>query len=124
VIDVKRRSWKVWVAGIALAQLLVVGVDVALRWPQQPSEAEREAAKIKLRMTQEQVVVALGFEGPTFVYLAPPVWQRYDDESRLILAYDSFSGRVISVDAFLPPPIHPLTLLRRTAARVLPFLGE
>jgi len=28
-----RSHWKLWVTGIALVQLLVIGVDVALLWP-------------------------------------------------------------------------------------------
>jgi hypothetical protein len=46
-----RRSWKVWVAGIALVQLLAIGVEVAL-WPT-PSEAEQMAAHIRVGMPFE-----------------------------------------------------------------------
>jgi hypothetical protein len=29
----KSRSWKLWIAGIALVQLVILGIDVALLWP-------------------------------------------------------------------------------------------
>ena len=35
-----RNRWKLWVAGIALVQLLVIGVDVALQWPTRSEAAE------------------------------------------------------------------------------------
>jgi hypothetical protein len=48
------RRWKVWVAGIALVQLLVIGVEVALLWPTL-SEAEQWANRIDVGMTWDQL---------------------------------------------------------------------
>src|SRR5713226_6953844 len=55
----ERRNWKVWVAGIALVQLLVIGSVVAAMWPD-PTEAERKAALIRVGMTLEEADAALG----------------------------------------------------------------
>ena len=48
-----RRRWKLWVAGIALMQLLVIGVDAALLWPM-PSEAEVVADRLRVGMIEGQ----------------------------------------------------------------------
>jgi hypothetical protein len=126
-----KTRWKVWVAGIALAQLLVIGVDVALLWP---SEAKVAAERVRPGMSElevsssfdgriyRQCVEALGYKA--FLY-------QFADRSCLCVGMnwaETVDGehifRVTSVRNSPPPPVHPLTRLRRTLARALPFLGE
>jgi hypothetical protein len=117
------------VLGLAIVVLLVAGAGVALLWPT-PSEAERKAGLIRERMTRSEVSKVLGPLPRAAEILLPDRvefrwWQ--DDTSSIIIAFDSGLG-VIEVRTLLPlfppPPVHPLTRLRRTFARVLPFLGE
>jgi hypothetical protein len=49
-----KTRWKLWLIGIALVQLLVIGVDAALLWPM-PGEAERDATKLRVGMTARDV---------------------------------------------------------------------
>jgi hypothetical protein len=150
----KRRSWKVWVAGIALVQLLVIGVDVALLWPEM-SEVDELATFVRPGMTEEQVYGLVGEHMPgrlVWVWGAvgrelwrpetgwAEVWtlrHRFaptlpTDKTRKTLFFEDgsklivyFQGdNVISVDTTPPPPTHPLTRLRRTLAGVFPFLAE
>jgi hypothetical protein len=125
-----RGRWKLWVAGIALAQLLVLGAAVALVWP---SEAEWVAAKIEVGMRRDQVWEV--------VNPSPSAWQppsTFFDESPWVLNYADGSilsveftqpvegrpERVALVRTTPPPPVHPLTRLRRTLARIIPALKE
>ena len=125
----KRRSWKIWVAGIALAQLLVVGVEVALLWPDR-SEAEEAAAPIQVGMTAEQyqevhksiansrwteIVGGSSYEAYDYMF---------DDGSRLVVTVQPINGAVTSIRASASKTVPPLTRLRRTLARALPFLAE
>jgi hypothetical protein len=126
----KRRTWKVWVAGIALAQVLVLGVDMALLWP---CEAEMAAVRLEVGTPMEQTMkVVHAREGPysrmifsepgEAVIIGPAHWI-FDDSSNLFVTFDS-ENRVVSVHPEPPSPIHPLTRLRRTLGRILPFLAE
>jgi hypothetical protein len=118
-----RRRWKLWVVGIALAQLLIIGVEVA-QWPT-PDEAEMLAAKIAVGATREQVAKALRLsEVPTVKTRATEVTIHYfDDGSECEIRFDS-NSLVYAVRIAPSPPVPPLTRLRRTLARAFPFLGE
>jgi hypothetical protein len=128
-----RRRWKLWVAGIAFVQLLVIGADVALLWPPPPSEAERMAAHIRVGMPHDQVRRVLAWYK---TFDTPEVggrwgtWCRFEDGSSLYVGVPGglwprdTTLTVNSVCTEPPPYIHPLTRLRRPLARVLPFLGE
>jgi hypothetical protein len=124
----KRRSWKVWVAGIALAQLLVLGVDVALLWP---SEAEQIASRLREGMTESEVEEAVGGLGPGYVIrTGREIYHpSFDDGSSLavVMVWSGRLGegyRVGSFEVVPSAPAHPLTRLRRTLARAFPFLRE
>jgi hypothetical protein len=130
VVGMKRRSWKVWVTGISLAQLFVLGADVAM-WPQ-PSEAERMAARLYIGMTEELALEILrdchGIHGKSSTcrggYFC---W--FQDGSRLSLGFEcrvslGQSYHVTTVRTDPPDPSPPLTRLRRTLARLMPVFGE
>ena len=126
-----RRSWKVWVAGISLAQLLVIDVDVAVLIP---SEAERAAAKIEVGMTWEQATqllpalsTTLGERVSIVAYRVPvplsgPFFEFFDDGSVLTVTLDVSGACVETIQP--TRATHPLTRLRRTLARVFPALAE
>ncbi len=144
----RHRSWKLWVAGIALVQLLVAGVEVALLWPT-PSEAEVSATAIHPGMTIKQVRVLIddpngihdyGLGRGKLTYCFPDGSELHvfgaalgsrDFRDRIVISFgaalasrDFLDGIVIST-AFSPPdPVPPLTRLRRTLARAFPFLAE
>jgi hypothetical protein len=125
---VKRRSWKVWVAGIALAQLLAIGVDVAL-WPT-ITEAEQVASRLWLGMTADQATQVVDeWYSQQAVSFRPDRWSKFSDGSSLALylSQEALTGGdayVVNIRAIPPPSVHPLTRLRRTLARAFPFLGE
>jgi hypothetical protein len=112
----KRRSWKVLVAGIALVQMLVIGVDTAL-WPI-PCEAEQWAERIRDGLTESQefeldrdyVGAKESIGGWRFFY-------RFADGSQMTI-----KGSTGSAHTDPPPPVHPLIRLRRALARVVPSL--
>jgi hypothetical protein len=129
-----RRRWKLWVAGIALVQLLVIGVDVALLWPM-PSEAKRSSALVEVGMEWQRAkeLIPTGEIGPMVFrpdglggVLGPPhvVWI-YSDSSQLGVYLDLSASRVTSV-VYIPPsqPVPPLIRLRRTLTRIIPALRE
>jgi hypothetical protein len=119
-----------WVAGIVLVQLLVIEVDVALLWP---SEAKVAAERVHLGMSEQEVsssfdsriyrecVQSLSYKG--FCYC-------FSDGSCLYVKmhwHEVVDGecvfRVTSIRHY-SLPVPPLTRLRRTLARALPFLAE
>ncbi len=139
----RHRSWKIWIAGIALAQLLVIGVDVALLWP---SEAEQMARRIHKGMTCAQVLEVAGgpdpdakeFFSPHFIF---PNFRNeglteeefgyiFEDGSRLYIGLACLDhGKrlefpVLDVRTQPPPRVDPLTYLRRTLSRLIPALKE
>jgi hypothetical protein len=127
-----KTRWKRWVAGIVLVQLLVIGVDLALLWPT-PNDAERVAAKIEVGMTWDRARELMQprlsvWQSPSTVAKDAPCRWSYEDGSGLIITRDPTCQHVIEIDTTPPtlPPatVHPLTRLRRTIARVLPFVGE
>jgi hypothetical protein len=117
----------VWVAGIALVQLLVIGVGAALLWP---NEAEAAAARIRKGMTLSEAEEALGRHGGGLggSMRAQGYQYPFEDGSCLTLSLvRSGLWEPWDVGAFWtepPTPVHPLTRLRRTLARVIPALGE
>jgi hypothetical protein len=122
--------WKLWVAGIALVQLLVIGAAVALVWP---SEAEWVAAKIEVGMRREQVWAVVNpspsaWQPPSTFFDESPWVLNYADGSILLIEFtprvEARPERVAWVRTTPLPPVHPLTRLRRTLARVFPVLGE
>jgi hypothetical protein len=129
----KRRSWKVWVAGIALVQALVIGADVAVLWPI-PTEAERKAEMIQIGSllspeSAEQLFGPsrwrTGCDGTEVTY-SRQIW-RFDDGSQLTIDISNRSNTDYSVQDVQSSPARPvptLTRLRRTLARILPFLAE
>jgi hypothetical protein len=129
----KRRYWKVWVAGIALVLMLLLGVVVSLLWPEPSGEAGRVAKQIHIGMMYTDALAVLDLNkakrelyGPRDVDGAVKKTSAsftFEDRSEIMLQWD-LSGRISLVSAGLPRQFHPLTRLRRTLARVLPFLGE
>jgi hypothetical protein len=146
-----RRRWKVWVAGIALVQLLVIGVEVALLWPDPPSEVEEKAALIRVGMSWKEALDRMCSVTPASELRLVPVARLHErdgvgvivgmrwllsDSSEVRLTFESYVQP--DVPSYIrqvettppppysppPPPIHPLTRLRRTLARALPFIGE
>jgi hypothetical protein len=127
-----RQRWKAWVVGIALAQLLIIGVDAAMLWP---SEAEKALARIHEGMTMEEVEGILG--GPAYrimqsltVSVYEPIqrvgiWKR-EVGTIIILFYGivDVDERVCETSFQPASPIPPLTRLRRTLARIIPVLEE
>jgi hypothetical protein len=120
----------VWVAGIALVLLLVIGAAVALVWP---SEAEWVAAKIEVGMRRDQVWAVVNpspsaWRPPSRFFDESPWVLNYADGSILLIEFtprvDSRPERVALVRTTPPPPVHPLTRLRRTLARFIPAVGE
>ena len=127
VFGMRRRSWKVWVAGIALVQSLVIGVDIALLWPT-PTEADRMAAMIHKGMAmsfvaemEEMQPVGWATRDASGRGLSRFSARNFGDGSCILVLYDQDS-RVASVAT--GPTDAPLTRLHRTLARVLPLLGE
>jgi hypothetical protein len=118
----------VWVAGIALVQLLVIGVDVALLWP---SEAEQIASRLREGMTETEVDKAIAGLGVGYVVSTCRIYHYrwFDDESSLVVVMVRSEPlgqewRVRSFRVVSSAPDQPLTRLRRTLARAFPFLGE
>jgi hypothetical protein len=114
-----RRSWKVWVAGISLVLLLIVGIGVAV-WPT-PSEAQKKAAMIYVGMTESHLYETLNPLPPTSTSLKTHGAWRFDDGSILNVGYDK-EQRVDWIRARPADP--PLTRLRRNLAGVFPFLAD
>jgi hypothetical protein len=127
----KRRSWKVWVAGITLAQVLVIGADSILLWPT-PSEAEKVAARLEIGMNWVDVIAPFLSSGSgmpwhctTFIANNSSASCTFQDGSQLrVTLAHRFDQPITSISTTPPGPIHPLTRLRRLLARALPFLGE
>jgi hypothetical protein len=128
----KRRSGKVWVAGIALAQLFVVGVDVALLCPTS-SDAEKMAGRVGLGMTESEMIDAIGWRDYVPGTTIPPpriFWRPCDDSSEITItmARPLPAGQEQRVEHVQSTPatrpVHPLDHLRRTLARVFPILAE
>ena len=118
-----------WVAGIALVIVFAAGVGQSLLWPMQ-SEAEQKAALIHEEMTWDQVLELLG---PPWSRRDPPAdefgWYQGDKSFLKVAFGPSEEGVRCVVSISADPPllyhrIHPLTRLRRTLARVFPFLAE
>jgi hypothetical protein len=126
------RRRRTLLLGLALVAGLAGGIVATLLWLA-PCDAERFAAKIGAGMRRDEVLKV--------VNPPPSVWQpssTFLDESPWVLNY--FDGSILSVEftppveggrvwvtsvrTTPPPPVHPLTRLRRTLARALPFLGE
>jgi hypothetical protein len=133
---VRKRRYTLLLS-LALVALLAAGTGVALLWPT-PSEAERMAERIEVGMTFRQVakVVPPPPQGRWSAnFLGDPFeigWDQ-DDGSTLFIEFatpeegELMNGkfaRVAAVRTTPPPPVHPLTRLRRTLARAFPFLGE
>ncbi len=136
-----RHNWKLWVLGIVLMQLLVVGLDVVLLWPV-PSEAESKAAAIQEGMTFAQVKEMLGpyhmMESYGFVQQradGSPIpldgyysWG-YSDGSGLTLKFqhDEADRPTVVIGIERKPPtssVDSQTRLRRTLSHIFPALGE
>jgi hypothetical protein len=115
--------------GLAALLSLAAVLGVTVLWPA-ASEADEDAASIRVGMTPDQVqevvesfpdtrrrLMAAGENGEV-------IGISYDDQSGMSIEYagEGESRRVRDVEVFAPPPVHPLTRLRRTLARVLPFL--
>jgi WD40 repeat protein len=67
----KRRSLKVWVAGIALVQMLAIGIDVALLWPEPRGETGRVVSQIGIGMMYTDAVNPAGARPHTDAYGDP-----------------------------------------------------
>jgi hypothetical protein len=122
---------------LGLALLLVVGSVVAILWTT-PCEADRKAALIRKGMTKRDVFDVMGpqspmddmltrIQDPELIRGTELAWLQ-EDRSALHVGFRSSEAGAEPVVVYTwtrePPPVHPLTRLRRTLARVLPFLGE
>jgi hypothetical protein len=124
----KRRNWQVWAAGLALVALLAGGLAVTALWPT-PNQAEQAAARIDVGMSwAEARDVVRPIAGESAVVTSRgtldepvPVGWTFADGSGLVIDYDE-DDRVSSVSTALVAPDPPLARLRRTLARVFPFL--
>jgi hypothetical protein len=119
----KRRNWKLWVAGIALAQVLVLGADLSL-WPLL-GEAEQAASRVNVGMAGAHW---RGLVGGRLLASAPVKRgelhsYRFGDGSTLWVVTD-YAGALEVTKVWPPTPVPPTTCLRRRLACVLPFLGE
>jgi hypothetical protein len=131
VAGMNRRRRTVLLLGLALVPLLLFGgVVIALLWLM-PSEAERRAAMVEAGMTwlQTQEVALPNSIGPytptTDGRLDGDYYWTYADGSILIVTFGQADDRYASsVRTSPPPPADTMTRLRRTLARLLPFLGE
>jgi hypothetical protein len=54
-----RTSWRVWLPAIVLVQVLVIGLDVSLLWPE-PSQAEEALDRLHDGMTFQAAANAIG----------------------------------------------------------------
>jgi hypothetical protein len=126
-----KRSWKLWVTGIAVVQLLVIGVDMALLWPM-PSEAEQLVVQIRPGMSANDVINLAGkYSGFMAVRDGPLLWAswHFQDGSGFALDFkaslENHSVVILPVCYVSPAQSVPTQIrLRRTLARVLPFLAE
>jgi hypothetical protein len=101
--------------------LLIISVVSALLWPT-PCEADRKAALIRVGMTQNQVRELVGPDAVGWINREMPScgWI-YSDWSRLhIDCAVPEPHRLERIQVY--PPDSPLDRLRRSLARVLPFL--
>jgi hypothetical protein len=122
-----KGRWKLWAAVLALV-LLALGFGVAWLWPL-PSEAEKEAALIRPGMTLEQLAdLQLPAELMKLNPTRDGVAYIYRDGSTLFMEFtlpvEGELIRIATVRTTPPTPVPHPTRLRRTLARVLPFLGE
>jgi uncharacterized protein YndB with AHSA1/START domain len=123
------RRWMLLLA-VAVFALLANGLAIAARWPT-PSEAERKAALLRVGMSWDETFVLmaprwpmtyLGNEAGTRLYIGWP----QSDGSQITVTFvpvEEGGRRALSIRT-TPPPVHPLTRLRRTLARAFPFVGE
>jgi hypothetical protein len=131
------------VTGIALVQLLIIGVDLALLWRNQAEVAgARLSVGMKYLEARETLWLAGGYL-PKRLLRRKDEWKKrqsgvqewkFSDGSAMRVAYetdwsvdDSMTGvstTVTSVFAIPPPSVHPLTRLRRTLARIFPALDD
>ncbi len=127
--------------GLALVLLLALGVGVSLLWPM-PCEAEQTAALLHIGMLERDACQLIDSDTArirlpnSYSGLAPwpPDYQTHSvffaDGSRAAVDFQKNSSgewRLSSVKVEPPdPPLvtNPLTRLRRTLARILPFLVE
>jgi hypothetical protein len=126
----KRRSGKVWVTGIVVVLLLAGGIVAATLWLTPTGTlAERAAAKVYAGMSCNELKQVV----PESWNLSMDIRSHsefccFSDGSTLWVRFDS-ANNVTSMLIPpslnpMPPPVHPLTRLRRTLARVLPVLRE
>jgi hypothetical protein len=119
------KRWRLWLAGIGLVQLLVIGIEMALLWPM-PSEAEQWAERVRTGITPQQrreLASALLFNvgSKSMGYLER---YKFPDGSQLSFIYDSYADEIRDVTMRPGEPVPPLTRLRRALARLIPALGE
>jgi hypothetical protein len=125
----RRRIYPV--TGPLLIALLVAGLAVAILWPM-PSEAEQEAAKLEVGTMLKEME---WFHPPctNYAVMAGGVRFEFADGSTLTLGLGAEGLGVErprcvvfvrSIRVTPPAPVDPLTRLRRTLARVFPFLAE
>jgi hypothetical protein len=125
-----RNRWKVWAAGLALV-LLVVGVGVVSMWPTS-CEAERKAALVHEGLTYQEVAGLIGEPNELIEWNHQKSvrCKTFNDHSGLIVCFrlekdgNNLVGFLTSARVSPPPPVHPLTRLRRTLARLIPALGD
>ncbi len=128
-----KQSWKPWLTGIALVQLLVVGIHLAMLWPM-PSEAERVATLLHEGMTDTRAREVVGSR-PSLAVASPgggedvlpattlTLYWRFADGSQLSVACGAYR-LVRTIETSPAAPLPPLTRLRRALARILPFASE
>jgi hypothetical protein len=123
------RRHRILLLGLPVVLLLAVGLAVSAVWPV-PSKAERKAALIRVRMPLKELNELVFRE--RCVYPRSLAWndihvvRPQDDGSRSDVKLGPFDEGwpVLSFQTTPPPPVHPLTRLRRTLAHVFPFVDE
>jgi hypothetical protein len=117
------RRRRILLLGVALVALAFVGTVAVVLWPLPPSEAEQKAELIRVGMPRSEVNELLG---SSTRWTVANVFNGKDG-SQLVVVFPhrlDLGHCVVSFHTIPPPPVHPLTRLRRTLARALPFLGE
>jgi hypothetical protein len=126
------RRRRILLLGLALLLLLAAGVGKATLSPM-PSQAERRASTLRLGMTLDQASSLCDKDNLVWSAITSLMSSRnsfhcrFADGSCLTVRGQRSWGdgpefRISSLET--TPPDHPLTRLRRSLARVLPFLGE
>jgi hypothetical protein len=128
-MKIRRRPW---LLGLLLIVLLVGGSAVAVFWPS-PTDADQWTALVHTGVNHQDLVRLFGkaWEEKGYpkdkdgVIKRESTWH-YPDGSTLTITFGpEREGKLNATSIQTTPaaPVHPLTRLRRTLARIFPFIG-